>query len=440
MKFRFEDQAHQASAIKAVTDLFEGTLAPFQLGTVGQAAGAQGHGHFTLDYDALSTQLGVVTDREDGVDKQTTLELLEVEDDLQGHSRSFPNFSVEMETGTGKTYVYIATALQLAQSHGLRKFVILTHSVAIRAGVIKTFQQTEEHFRAKFPSLQFSWGVLGDGPAVDDFIEPSSTVQFLVASVQSIDKPSTAVIYQEAEQPQLWGETGSAMASISGSRPVVIIDEPQNFKTPLRKKAIATLNPLAVLRYSATHAEKFNLVHRLGPKAATELGLVKRVSVKGVSAGASGKPYLRVDKLRSRTRRLFAEVMIDEASSKGNERVEAVLQNGDDLYDVSGGLDQYRGMIVNRFERNPDRILFEDGTSIAVGEETGVDRLALWQDQIRHSIRAHIQRQSQIDDAGYDVKVLVFSLLNGSQIIGLARISPRQCSPNFSIRCIAKNG
>ncbi|WP_169829177.1 DEAD/DEAH box helicase family protein [Tsuneonella mangrovi] len=406
MKFRFEDQVHQAAAIAAVADLFEGTLTPPQGGLVGQAAGADGHQKYALDYDALSARLAIVTGREEGVDKQTELELLEIEDDLQGQSRSFPNFSVEMETGTGKTYVYIATALQLAQSHGLRKFVILAHSVAIRAGVIKTFEQTEEHFRAKFPSLQFSWGVLGEGPAVDDFIEPSSTVQFLVASVQSIDKPKSAVIYQEAEQPQLWGDTENGMASISKLRPVVIVDEPQNFKTPLRKKAIATLNPLVVLRYSATHAEKFNLVHRLGPKAATELGLVKRVSVKGVAAGASGKAYLRVDRIRSKARRLFAEVMIDEASARGIERVDAVLQNGDDLFDVSGELSQYRGMVVDRFERNPDRIIFENGTSISVGEETGVDRGSVWQDQIRHSIRAHIQRQSQIDDAGYDVKVL----------------------------------
>src|SRR5699024_6041171 len=110
----------------------------------------------------------------------------------------------------------------------------------------------------------------------------------------------------------------------------------------LRKKAIATLNPLVALRYSATHAEKFNLVHRLGPKAASELGLVKRVSVKGVSAGDSGRPYLRIDKLRSKSKRLFAEAMILADSANGPRRSFVVLQNGDDLHDVSNGLDQYR--------------------------------------------------------------------------------------------------
>ncbi|WP_330475278.1 restriction endonuclease [Terrabacter sp. C0L_2] len=406
MKFRFEDQPHQAAAIKAVTDLFDGALTPPLGGLAGQPPGANGHAGFTLERDTLSDQLAVVTEREEGVDKQSGLELLEVDDDLQGASRDFPNFSVEMETGTGKTYVYIATALQMAQTHGLRKFVILVHSVAIRAGVVKTFEQTEEHFRAKFPGLQYRWGVLGEGPALDDFLEPSSTVQFLVASVQAIDKPDTGVVYQEAEQPQLWGESGSGMNSISNARPVVIVDEPQNFKTDLRKKAIATLNPLVALRYSATHAEKFNLVHRLGPKAATELGLVKRVSVKGISPGDSGKPYLRVDKVRQKAKRLFGDVMIDINSADSPKRTSVVLQNGDDLYEISKGLAPYRGMVVDRFERKPDRIVFENGTVLRVGEEIGVDRLALWQDQIRHTIRAHIHRQDQIDGMGYDVKVL----------------------------------
>lgn len=406
MKFRFEDQPHQAAAISAVTDLFEGTLTPPAGSLAGQAPGAGGHSHFRLDREALAAQLAEVTGREDGVERQSNLTLLKVEDDLQGKSRDFPNFSVEMETGTGKTFVYIETALHMAQTHGLRKFLILVHSVAIRAGVVKTFEQTDGYFRAKFPSLQYRWGVLGEGPALDDFLEPSSTVQFLVASVQAIDKPSSGIVYQEAEQPQLWGESGSGMASISRSRPVVIIDEPQNFKTDLRKKAIATLNPLVALRYSATHTEKFNLVHRLGPKAATELGLVKRVSVRGVAAGDSGKPFLRVDKLRSKSKRLFAEVTMIVNSAAGPKRKPVVLQNGDDLYDVSGELDRYQGMVVDRFERKPDRIIFENGTELRVGSETGVERLAIWEDQIRHTVRAHLQRQAQIDASGHDVKVL----------------------------------
>jgi type III restriction enzyme len=404
VKFRFEDQPHQAAAIAAVTDLFEGALRPPTNTLIGQAPGSAGHGGFTLDQDLLADNLAAITKRE-AVAKQDGLVLLE-SDDLQGESRSFPNFSVEMETGTGKTYVYIATALRLAELYGLRKFVILVHSVAIRAGAVKTFEQTAEHFRTKFPGVPYRWGVLGEGPALDDFTEPSSTVQFLVASVQAIDKPDSNSVYQEAEQPQLWRESMSGIVGIASARPVVIIDEPQNMATDLRRKAISTLNPLVALRYSATHKEAFNLVHRLGPKAASEAGLVKHVSVKGIVAGGSGEPYLMVKKLRSVRKRLMAEVVIDQARKSGTKRIDVVLQNGSDLFDESEKLDVYKGMVVDRFERKPDRVIFEDGREVRVGQEIGVDRSAVWKDQIRHTIRQHLARQDQIGATGRQVKVL----------------------------------
>lgn len=404
MKFRFEDQPHQAAAIAAVTDLFEGTLRAPTTHLIGQAPGSAGHRDFVLDRSSLADNLAIITERE-AVQKQDTLQLLEV-DDLRDEARSFPNFSVDMETGTGKTYVYIATALRLAELYGVRKFVILVHSVAIRAGVVKTFDQTAEHFRTKFPSVPYQWGVLGEGPALDDFTEPSSTVQFLVVSVQAIDKPDTNSVYQEAEQPQLWSDSMSGMAAIASTHPVVIIDEPQNMATPLRHRAIATLNPFVALRYSATHREPFNLVHRLGPKAAREAGLVKRVSVKGIVAGDSGQPYLLVNKIRSVRKRLMAEATIEMAGTAGGGRDDIVLQNGTDLYDESGGNDLYRGMVVERFERKPDQVIFENRLVVSVGEEIGVDRAAMWGDQLRHTIRHHLLREDQVDSTGREVKVL----------------------------------
>ena len=320
-----------------------------------------------------------------------------------GAEREFPNFSVEMETGTGKTYVYISTALRLAELYGLRKFVILVHSIAIRAGVVKTFEQTEEHFRLKYPGVPYKWGVLGENSALNDFAEPSGTVQFLVASVQALDKPEKNTLYASAEQPQLWGDSLSGVQQISKARPVVLIDEPQNMATPLRRQAIATLNPLVALRYSATHKEPFNLVHRLGPKQAADAGLVKRVSVKGIVAGEDGKPYIRLDKLRSVRKRLMAEAVIDKA---GGKRVPVVLQSGTDLFEESGKLPQYRGLVVDSIERKPDRVVFENKLVVQVGTETGVDAEAVWRDQIRYTIRTHLARQGQIDSMNRGVKVL----------------------------------
>lgn len=401
MKFRFDDQPHQAAAVSSVVDLFEGALVPPRDALAGQAPGADGHMGFVLERSALTDNLKTITARE-AVDPQAQLELL-AETDLVGAEREFPNFSVEMETGTGKTYVYISTALRLAELYGLRKFVILVHSIAIRAGVVKTFEQTEEHFRVKYPGVPYKWGVLGENSALNDFAEPSGTVQFLVASVQALDKPEKNTLYASAEQPQLWGDSLSGVQQIAKARPVVLIDEPQNMATPLRRQAIATLNPLVALRYSATHKEPFNLVHRLGPKQAAEAGLVKRVSVKGIVAGEDGKPYIRLNRLRSVRKRLMAEAVIDKG---GGKRVSVVLQNGTDLYEESGKLTQYRGLVVDSIERKPDRVVFENELVVQVGTETGVDAEAVWRDQIRYTIRTHLARQEQIDSMNRGVKVL----------------------------------
>lgn len=396
MKFQFDDQPHQAAAVAAVTDLFEGALPP--LGAL-----STGHGGVEMDLDVLVANLTQISERE-GVERQTTLKLLTVED-LLDQPRSFANFSVEMETGTGKTFVYIATALRMAELYGLRKFVILVHSVAIRAGVIKTFEQTKDFFGRRHPGLQYGWGALGDGPAIDDFTSPSTAVQFLIVSIQAIDKPKTNSIYQSPEQPQLWTEPSTDIAAIAAARPVLIIDEPQNFTTTLRRRAVATLNPLFALRYSATHKEPYNLVHRLGARAASEAGLVKRVAVKGVVAGGGG-PYIRLEGVEPRRRRLTASAVIDRRTRSGVERGTVVIHPGTDLHSESGGIDGYRGWVVEEIRRRPDQVMFTNGRTAAAGQELGVDRLAIWRDQVRHVIRQHLARQAQIDSAGRHIKVL----------------------------------
>ncbi|GAB3608348.1 hypothetical protein GCM10027414_04730 [Humibacter ginsengiterrae] len=403
MKFRFEDQPHQTAAVAAVVDLFEGALIP-GIVPAGLAAGRDGNVDYQLDHEALVDNLKSVTAREH-VQDQSDLVLLETTD-LQDAERAFPNFSVEMETGTGKTYVYISTALQLAKQYGIRKFVILVHSVAIRAGVVKTFEQTKDHFSVKYDGVKYNWGVLGEGSALADFAEPGETVRFLVASVQALDKPNTNTLYSTKEEPQLWGIPRSGIAQIAGKRPVLIIDEPQNMVSELRKRVIATVNPLVALRYSATHKEKFNLVHRLSPKQASEAGLVKRVAVKGIVAGQAGEPYLHVSRIRSQRRQVFAEAVIDAVVGGESKRTAVSLRAGSDLFDESNGLDTYRGLVVSRVERKPDRIVFENGRVVAAGEEVGVDRRSIWRDQVRQTIRQHLARQKVIDAAGHDVKVL----------------------------------
>lgn len=403
MKFRFDDQSHQAAAISAAVDLFEGVLVP-PYHVAGTPPGVSGHAGFVLNHEVLTENLTRVSTREK-VEAQGALELLEISD-LLDQERAFPNFSVEMETGTGKTYVYIATALRLAETHGLRKFVILVHSVAIRAGVVKTFNDTLEHFRHKFPNLPYSWSVLGDSRALDDFVAPSSEVKFIVAGVQLLDKPEKNTMYSLPEQAQIWGEDSSGVEQLAAARPVVLIDEPQNFGKDLRKRVIATLNPLVALRYSATHREPYNLIHRLGPKQAADQGLVKRVSVKGVVAGLGSEPYLRFAKITIKKKVPFAELVIDYKTARGTERAEVAVTAGTDLFEESGQLEQYRGWVVHNVFRADKRLSFENDVSIFEGQELGVDRQAIWRDQIRQTIRAHLLKQSDLDRVELGIKVL----------------------------------
>lgn len=408
MKFRFDDQPHQAQAISAVVDLFDGALLPPSGVLAGQAAGSDGHSAFQLSHPALARNLEIVTTRE-SVTTENALDL-RVERDLLENEREFPNFSVEMETGTGKTYVYIATALRMAEAFGLRKFVILVHSVAIRAGAVKTFEQTREHFRSKFPGLNYQWNVLGESKSLQDFADPSSTVQFLIVSVQLLDKPTTNTLYSFPEQPRIWGESLSGVQQVAELRPVVIIDEPQNMQSPLRRRVIATLNPLVALRYSATHRDPYNLVHRLSARKAAESGLVKRVGVKGVVPGSDGRPYMQLKsvkatKVRGATR-LLAEFLIDRATRTGHERGTVTIQPGADLFEESGELSQYRGYVIEDIKRKPDLVEFQNGKAIAVGEEAGVDAMSVWRDQVRQTIRFHLLRQAAIKASGHNIKVL----------------------------------
>lgn len=427
MKFHFDDQPHQAQAIEAVTDLFTGALQPPASALAGQAAGSDGHSGFQLNLSGLIDNLKLVATREN-VNVPVELDLRE-ETDLLDQTRSFPNFSVEMETGTGKTYVYIATALRLAEAYGLRKFVILVHSVAIRAGVAKTFAQTREHFRNKFPGLTYQWNVLGDTKALHDFADPSSTVQFLITSVQLLDKPSTNTLYALPEQPRIWGESMSGMQQVAQLRPVVMIDEPQNMHSPLRRKAIATLNPLFALRYSATHKDPYNLVHRLSAKKAAEAGLVKRVSVKGIVAGSDGAPYIHLKSVTAKkvkgTTKLLAELTFDKSEKSGSERVSLTLQPGSNLFEDSGELTQYRGYAIEKITRNPDCVEFSNGKRLLVGEETGVDALSIWRDQVRQTIRFHLRKQVEIDKLNVGVKVLsLFFVEHVADYIGEAAPLP----------------
>ncbi len=405
MKFLFEEQPHQLRAVAAVADTFDGALLPPAL-PVGDlvAAGATGHAGYVLDRELLGENLRVVQARE-GLKPSTDVLTLDIED-LLGNQASIPTFDVEMETGTGKTYVYIRTCLQLAQEFGLRKFVMVVHSQAIRAGVLKTFEQTRQHFGQVFPALKYGWGALSSSSALDDFLNPSDAPQFLVAMVQSFDRPDTNTLYRAPESMALWG-SGRRIEQLAAMRPVLVVDEPQNMTTDKRKQALATFNPLLMLRYTATLADRFNIVYRLDARTAQEMNLVKSVAVRGVAAARDrNQAFVQLMGMKSIRRKPHAQLKVNVPVDGGAVAQDIITVGlGDDLEDETG-LPAYAGWVVEEIERKPDRIGFTNDEWVGLDEQTETDRRGLWRDQLRATIRAHLQRRRQFEQDKVPVKVI----------------------------------
>ncbi len=277
MQIKFQaDQLFQLRAIEAVADLFRGQpriaidLALFKLGEMFQPLANR----LELDDAQLLANLRAVQERN----------LIPLDDGLkcieepirtsEGEATArFPNFSVEMETGTGKTYVYLRTALELYRRYGLRKFIVVVPSVAIREGVLKTLKITQEHLRGLYDNVPYRFTVYDSRSIakVRQFAQ-SDCVEILVMTVDSFNKDDN-VIRQSTDRLQ--GAT--PLFLVQSALPILILDEPHNIESEARIKALASLNPLFALRYSATHRNPYNLEYRLSPFEAYRQGLVKRI-------------------------------------------------------------------------------------------------------------------------------------------------------------------
>jgi type III restriction enzyme len=285
MQLKFKNQAFQTAAVDAVADLFTGQEKQYHQFTISgdsrQAALFQndfGSGNALLiDDETMLANLKAVQKRHH----------LPLSDSL-----AEKQFCVEMETGTGKTYVYTKTMLELNQRYGFTKFIVVVPSVAIREGVLKSFQITDEHFPLMYDNVPRRYFIYNSAHLSD--IRQFATAADIEIMVINIDafKKSENVINQA--QDRLNGQ--SAMRYIQDTFPIVIIDEPQSVdNTPKAKEAIASLNPLCVLRYSATHREKINTIYRLTPVDAYQMGLVKQICVSSNQvAHAHNQPYIRL--------------------------------------------------------------------------------------------------------------------------------------------------
>ena len=325
------------------------------------------------------------------------------------------NFTVEMETGTGKTYVYLRTIFELNKRYGFTKFVIIVPSVAIKEGVYKSLQITDDHFRALYSGMPFDY-FLYDSAKLDQVrnFATSPQIQVMVVTVGAINKRGVNNLYKESEKTG--GE--KPIDLIKATRPVLIVDEPQSVDGGLKgqgKRALSEMNPLCTLRYSATHVDKHHMVYRLDAVDAYERKLVKQIEVASATvADAHNKPYVRVVSTSNRNGGIAARVELDvEAPSGKVQRQTVIVQDGDDLEQTTGRT-VYRGCRIGeiRVERGNEFVELSMPSGeryLRLGEAWGdVDADAVQRQMIRRTIREHLDKEKRLRPQGIKVLSLFF--------------------------------
>ena len=317
----------------------------------------------------------------------------------------FYNFSVEMETGTGKTYVYLRTALELYRRYGLRKYIVVVPSVAIREGVLKTLQITEKHFQELYDNAPYRYYAYDSAnlSQVRQFAL-SDGVEIMVMTIAAFNKASN-IIRQTTDRLQ--GETPVHL--VQTARPVLILDEPQNMESEKSIAALAVLDPLFALRYSATHRNPYNVVYRLTPYEAYRQGLVKRIEVASVvKEGDTAQPYLRLDHIEAKKRTLTARLAVHKLMKSGVVREQVVtVRPGDSLQEKTGRT-EYTGFEIDEISLGSRYVRFANNVEITVGQELGADKEAIFEAQIRYTIEEHMRKQARLKDAGLKVLSLFF--------------------------------
>ena len=323
-----------------------------------------------------------------------------------------PNLDVEMETGTGKTYVYIKTIMELNKRYGWSKFIIVVPSVAIREGVKKSFDVTAEHFQQMYGTKP--WPFIYNSSQLHELERFSSDagVQVMIINIQAFNSTSkdNRRIYDVLDDFQ----SRRPIDVISANRPIVIIDEPQKIGAPKSLEALSRFNSLMVLRYSATHKVEHTKVHRLDALDAYDQKLVKKISVRGLTVkGLAGSTaYLYLDAIEvAKGAKPRARVEI-EVQTKGGaiKRQVKRLDVRANLHDISNGIEAYKGLFITDIDANRDVIELSNGDVVIAGQlaDRDVSEETKRRIQIREVIRAHLDKERELFAQGIKVLSLFF--------------------------------
>jgi len=403
MKLHFDSkQEFQLEAVKAITDIFEGQQLSsgdfeFSITQPGALLTENGFGN-RLDFSRLD-QLEENIQR---VQKNNGLKI-STKDEIINNGW---NFSVEMETGTGKTYVYLRTIYELNKLYGFKKFVIVVPSVAIREGVMKNLEITEEHFQNLYDKVPVTSDVY-DSKKVSNLrgFASANTIQVLVINIDSFAKDENII---NKPNDKLTGK--KPVEFIQSCKPIVIVDEPQNMETEIRKRAIENLNPLCTLRYSATHTNLYNLMYSLNPVKAYDLGLVKQIEVDSVvSENDFNSPFLQLENITRTGNAIKAKVKIDAATENGIKR-KSVTASGKnlDLFLLSNRNEKYDGLKIYEIDFGNEQIELNNGIVLKKGETQGGMNDEVMRFMISKTVEEHLKKEKNYKDKGIKVLSLFF--------------------------------
>lgn len=407
MKLKFDaKQQFQLDAVNSVVDLFtnqtlnsgdyEVSLS-YLLGPSGQTPiyTEVGYGNqLVIDDAILQKNLRIIQ-------KRNNILSLESLDTKQR------NFTIEMETGTGKTYVYLRTIFELNKKYGFKKIIIVVPSIAIREGVLKSIEMTRDHFLDLYNNVPFTSFVY-DSKKVNELrnFSTGNDLQIMIINIDAFNKKENNIIHDSRDQ--MGGRR--PIEYIQVTHPIVIIDEPQNMESQTAKDAIESLNPLCTLRYSATHRDPYNPVYCLGPVRAFQMNLVKKICVASVLADNDPtQSYLKIEDIVREPFRV--KIKFYKSGAHGSVLTSGSFKKEDNLFLKSNENPIYEtGFVITEINAQPGKefIKFSNGLRLRKGQENGGVREELVKTQIKETIKAHFEKEWELQGKGIKVLSLFF--------------------------------
>lgn len=320
------------------------------------------------------------------------------------------NLDIEMETGTGKTYCYIKSMFELNKRYGWSKFIVVVPSIAIREGVYKSLQVTAEHFLESYGKKARFFIYNSKQLHNLESFSSDAGINVMVINTQAFNATGkdNRRIYDELDDFQ----SRKPIDVIKANRPILILDEPQKMEGTKTLASFSEFNPLMIVRYSATHKTEYNKIHRLDALDAYNQKLVKKINVRGITiknlTGTNAYLFLQDIEVSS-NKPPMARVEFEVKQNSGIKRVLRKLGRNDNLYDLSGGLDQYKGYVVADIDARIDTLSFTNGVELVAGDAVGnVDEAAMRRIQIREAVKAHFQKEMMLFSRGIKVLSLFF--------------------------------